>query len=218
MVASGVLIPQAYLRYMNNREFRPPFEKRLHKNIQLLDDLRGVISLAEFDHQIWVTYATTSAESSRNVLVHEKVQALRQRFPETEIRACIFLVDVTPEQKELLSIYRKALGEVLTEQDYLIAGNVQILQKYMKNEFRFSQVPYEKDDSWLYDRDLILVDSKQHLRGHLDFAKAQSLDQEAVKEGKPVSIERRIDERLVQSIQYFIDHPEEEDPALSGEQ
>jgi len=230
IIASGVLIPMAYIRFMNSREFRPPFEKALTKNIQILDDLRGPTSLSEFEDSIWIAYCSSSQEGNENALIMEKVKALRARFPETELKTAIFIVDATIEQKEALAAYRAKFKDSLTENDYVIAANVKVLQKYLKNEFRFALLPYEKEGTWLYDRDLIILDRLpadangnrpilSHMRGHLDFAKAIELDQEAMKEGaKMAPYEMRLDQRLVDSIQYLIDNPHEEDPALSGEQ
>jgi len=218
MLLSGTLIPQAYMRYMNNREFRPPFEKRLTKNIQLLDDLRDVISISEFEGALWIAYSTTSDTSLRNTLAHDKMYALRKSFPEKPIKTCIFLVDATTEQKELLEQYRADHPKLLTKDDYVIAANVRVLQKYMKNEFRFSLLPYEKEGRWIYDKDLVLVDNKLHLRGHLDFQKAIELDQAAAQEGKALTLESKVDQLFYDSVKYLLEHPDEEDPALYGEQ
>ncbi len=217
MATSGFLVPKAYLKYMNNRDFRPPFEKRLLKNIQLMDDVKGVISLTEFDNSIWFAYSTTSKAEKRNILVHKKIKALRERFPKQQFKTCIFLVDATPEDKSLLRSYREEEAQWLTEDDHIIAANVAILQKYMKNEFRFSQLPYLKEGEWIYDKDLIIIDNKQHLRGHLDFEKAQKVDQESAQSGNPMMQESRMNDLLVNSITYLLENPEEEDPALKGE-
>ena len=217
MVISGIFVPRAYFKYINNSEFRPPFEKRLLKNIQLMDDTKGVISLTEFDNGIWLAYSTTTKKDARNTLVHEKVKALRARFPEQTFKTCIFLVDATPDDTSLLSSYRNEESKWLTKDDHIVAANVKILQKYMKNEFRFSQLPYLKDGLWIYDTDLIIIDNKQHLRGHLDFAKAREYDQESAQKGEAMLREGRVDALLTRSISHLLENPEEEDPALKGE-
>jgi len=230
ILISGLTIPQAYLRYIEKREFRPPFEKALTKNIQILDDLRGATSLSEYQGHIWLAYCTSSQEENANVLLHQKVAKLRAKFPDETIKTAIFVVDATIEQKDTLSAYRQSFSEFLTEDDYVIAANVRVLQKYLKNEFRFALLPYEKDGLWLYDHDLIILDRMPvkesgvgavlaHLRGHLNFTKAIELDQQAIKENKPnAPFEEQLNKILVDSIQYFIDNPDEEDPLLSGEQ
>lgn len=214
---------------MNKREFRPPFEKALTKNIQLLDDQRGIISLTEFQGSIWVAYCTSSQDENQNLTIQNKVKRLRAKFPEEAIKACVFVVDATTEEAEKLSAYRTAHGEDFTDNDYIIAANVEVLKKYLKNEFRFSLYPYEKDGKWIYDQDLILLDRMPtsedgvgavlaHLRGHLDFTKAIELDEEAMRNhAKTAPYEEQLNQVMVDSIRYFIENPNEEDAALSGE-
>lgn len=230
MLASGLLIPQAYMRYLNKRDFRPPFEKALTKNIQILDDLRGVTSLSEFEDEIWLAYCSSTQAENENTLIHKKVQALRARFPDQTLKAAVFLVDVPTDQPEALKAYREAQAEFLTESDYLIASNVEVLQKYIKNEFQFSLLPYDKEGVWLYDQNLIILDRipadkngkrpvLAHMRGHLDFVRAIEQDQIAMEShASQAPHEEQLNQLLVGSIQYLIDNPDEEDAALSGEQ
>ncbi len=226
IIASGALIPPAYVRYLNSREFRPPFEKALTKNIQLLDDKRNVISLSVFHGNIWLAYCSSTQEV--NKLNHEKVTNLRKQFPDTEIKACIFIVDATEKEKQKLINYRKTHSAFLTDSDYIVAANIKVVQKYIKNEFRFSLLPYEKDGKWTYDHDLILLDQISegtstlpqaalcHMRGHFNFTKAQSLDLQLKKSEEPMIYEERLDQLLHDSVSYLLDNPNEEDPALKG--
>ncbi len=229
ILISGIFVPQAYMRYLNNREFRPPFEKGITKNIRILDDLRGITSLEEFGGSLWVTYCSTTAPDHQNTLLHEKMQALRARFPEETIKAAIFLVDVTIDHPEQLAAYRQANAAYLTEADYIIAGNAEVVHKYLRNEFRFEGIPYEKDGRWHYDQDLIILDRLPadesgkrpvlaHMRGQIDFHGAIAADRDAMKaHAKYVPHEERTNQLLVDTIQYLIVNPNEEDAPLSGE-
>ena len=228
MLISGILVPIAYLKFLNNQEFRPPFEKGLGRNIQLLDDKRGVISLGEFDSGIWLAYCTSSQEKNENSLIHKKVSDLRKRFPNTDIKACIFLVDASENEPEKLTQYRIS-HPTLADADYIVAAKIPVVQKYLKNEFRFSVYPYEKEDRWIYDYDLIILDNLPqkektlpnallcHMRGHLNFKRAQEIDQEAIKNNSPMAAEQRLDELFVKTIQYLIDNPAEESAPLQGD-
>ena len=229
MLISGLVIPQAYMRYLNSREFRPPFEKGLTKNIRILDDLRGVTSLDEFGGYIWVTYCSSSQEENQNALLHHKVNKLRAKFPQETIKAAIFLVDVTIEEKEKLSDYRLKYAKLFTKDDYVIAGNAEVVHKYLRNEFRFEGIPYEKDGLWKYDRDIIILDrlpadkdgnrpTLAHMRGQLDFHGAVTKDQEAMKNNaKFAPHEQAVNQLFVDTIQYLVANPNEEDKPLSGE-
>ncbi len=229
MLISGLVIPQAYIRYMNSRDFRPPFEKGLTKNIRILDDLRGITSLDEFGGYMWVAYCSSSQADNKNLLLHKKMKQLRAKFPNETIKAAVFLVDVTIDETEKLTAYRTEHSDYLTDNDYVIAGNAEVLHKYLRNEFRFEGIPYEKDGVWNYDRDLIILDRLPedkdgnrpvlaHMRGQLDFHSAIELDQEAMKNNaKYVPNEERVNQLLVDTIQYFIANPNEEDAPLSGE-
>jgi|GEM_PF-4437249 len=230
MIASGLIIPRAYIQYMNNRDFRPPFLSRIDYNIKILDDKRGVTSLDEFAGFLWVAYCTSSHENNDNVLIHKKVQALRAKFPDQQIKAAIFMVDATVEEAEKLSIYRQKHANFLTDEDYVIAANAEPLQKFLRNELQFEGIAYEKEGNWIYDPDLIIFDrlpsNKKgqwkvlaHIRGHFDYETAIMKDKEAMKQKQKVApYEQKINDDLVRSFQYFIKNPNEKDKALMGEQ
>ena len=230
MLASGLIIPQAYMRYMNNLDFRPPFEKGLTKNIRILDDLRGITSLDEFGGHLWVAYCTSTQEGNENLVIQQKVKALRARFPQETIKAALFVVDASITEPEKLAAYRAKHSEVLTDHDYVIAGNAEVLQKYLRNEFRFDGVPYEKEGAWIYDHDVIVLDripadengnrpTLAHMRGHINFVDAIQRDQDGIKtNAKYVRAEEDANKLLVNTITYLIENPNEEDQHLSGQQ
>lgn len=228
ILLSGLLIPKAYFKYVSSREFRPPFEKGLTKNIELLDDQKGVISLSEFQGQIWIAYCTASAIP--NTLAQEKIKSLRASFPAIQLKTCAFLVDATETEGEKLKAYRTAHAATLTDSDRIVAANITVIQKYLKNEFRFALLPHLKDSVWTYDSDLILLDQIPeenkglpqaalcHMRGHFNFEKATALDQALTDDGKAPIYMNRLTQVLIDSVAYLLENPNEEDPALIGEQ
>lgn len=205
---SGILIVNAYLKYVDNLDFRPPLERRLHKNLELLSDSGEIITISDLDGKLWLTFQTCAADGEKNETAHRIVEAARKRFPETQIYSCIFLVDTTPEELEQLKSYRKSV-DTLTENDFIVAAEVPLVQKYLKNEFRYGLLPYEKEGKWIYDSSIIAMGNDRHRRGLFDFEKAAAQDQKIIQNnGVPKSLSE-LETNFARTIDYLIKNPDE---------
>jgi hypothetical protein len=92
------------------------------------------------------------------------------------------------------------------------------LHKFIKNEFKANQLPYEKDGEWKFDRSLFLIDKDRHVRkavvpqkrggapyvASFDFEQAYKWDVERIKTGTDHSNVEQLEVLLGDTIEILL--------------
>ena len=205
----GIIVANSYRKLLSrqNEVFRPNYSERLNKNLQLVRQDRKAISLDDLGGQVWLCALVKTGQPETGKLSREVMVEMSNRFSEESDLKCV-LIAADPESDTPAELSEWAESEGLTlPRWWLVGAGAERLGKYLKNEMRFSDVPYEKDGQWKFDTSVVVVDRNRHIRGHFDFDRAVTLQDELPPEDRDaLNYREELTERLEMTIQYLLEN------------
>ena len=168
MILGGIVILKAYEKRNKEsaKDERPSFVARISEQKDLVfmrqdGELKDLLSLKG---KVLVVQCLTSNQD--DPLTTLAMKRLAERYSVNEDFALVTLMldpGTSEDLKGQLAQLATKLGADLPQ--WTVASNDRpTLHKFIKNEFKANQLPYEKDGEWKFDRSLFLIDKDRHVR------------------------------------------------------
>jgi len=225
MVLGGIVILKAYEK--RNRESanddRPSFLARISEQKDLVfmrqdGELKDLMSLKGK-----VLVIQCLASNQEDSLTTPAMRRLAEKYAANEDFALVTLMldpGAAEDLKPQLAQLAVKLGANLPQ--WTVASNDRpTLHKFIKNEFKANQLPYEKDGEWKFDRSLFLIDKNRHVRkavipqkrggapyvASFDLELASKWDDEGVKTGTAHTNVEQTEILLADTIEILLKEP-----------
>jgi cytochrome oxidase Cu insertion factor (SCO1/SenC/PrrC family) len=229
MIASGVGILAAYLKWgekqvrKQEEHARPGIVGRIDNKAEfgfVRHDASGA-KLSDLFGKVWIVCGVSVKQPETWQATREVLLRLHRRYAgRDDFRIVCFTVDPEQEDPAVLAAAAAELGVGLPEWWFVGAGQ-EYVHKFLKNKLRLNQLPHRKDDKWIYDSSVVLVDRDRHIRravvpqkrggppyvGPFDFAQAAEWDAKGLKTGIEKSNLEQMEALLVQTIDELLAQP-----------
>jgi cytochrome oxidase Cu insertion factor (SCO1/SenC/PrrC family) len=201
MIVGGVLILKAYEKRSKDaaKDDRPSFVTKIseQKDLVYLQQDGKLTELLALKGKVLVVQCLASDQE--DPLTTDVMRSLKERYATNQDFALVTLM-LDPGDAEGLKDQLAGLAEKLGAElpKWTVASNDRpTLHKFIKNEFKANQLPYQKDGEWKYDRSLFLIDKNRHVRkavvpqkrggapyvASFDFEQAEKWDAEGIQTG-----------------------------------
>lgn len=209
LMAGGIIVANSYRKLLSrqNEVFRPEYSERLNKNLQLVRHDRKAVSLDDLDGQVWLCALVKPGQEETTKRSLAAIQETSEHFSsESDVKCVLIAVDPETDKPDDLATWADGQGLGLPRW-WLVGAGAERLGKYLKNEMRFSDVPFEKDGKWVFDTSVVVVDRNRHIRGHFDFDRAAKLQEELpTGEGEEIDYPEMLAERLRRTVAYLLEN------------
>lgn len=225
MIIGGIVILKAYEKRSKEsvNDDRPSFVARISEQKDLVfmrqdGELRDLLSLKG---KVMVVQCLPSGQD--DALTTAAMRRLAERYAANENFALVTLMldpGSSEELKNQLAQLAAKLGAKLPQ--WTVASNDRpTLHKFIKNEFKANQLPYEKDGEWKYDRSLFLIDKNRHVRkavvpqkrggapyvASFDLELASKWDEQGIKTGTSHTNVEQTEVLLADTIEILLQEP-----------
>jgi len=201
MIVGGILILKAYEKRTQEgeKDKRPSFVTQIsdQKDLTFIRQDGKISELEALKGKVIVVQSLPRSEPDE--ITVGVMKRLSEKYAGRKDFALVtLLLDPGPAdglQEELKSVVETTGAEL---PQWTVASNERpTLHRFIKNEFKATMLPYEKDGKWHYDRSLVLIDRNRHVRravvpqkrggaAHVaafDFEQAQEWDGQGLKTG-----------------------------------
>ncbi len=227
MVVGGIVILKAYEKRSKEgaRDDRPSLLTKISetKDLTFVRQDGEISDLMALKGKVLVVQS--SPRSEKDEVTSGIMKRLSEKYAENEEFALVTLMlDPGPADGLVGELQAKAkeLGAKLPK--WTVGANErESLHKFIKNEFKASMLPYERDGEWFYDRSLVLIDQERHVRravvpqkrggaayvASFDFEQAAKWDLEGIKTGTENSNVEQLEILLIDTIDTVLNEEEE---------
>lgn len=222
MVVGAILILRAYENHVEEtqKDDRPSLLTKISetKDLTFLNQQGEVSDLMSLKGKVLVIQSmpqTQPDETTTGVM-----KRLSEKYKGREDIVFVTLV-LDPGNADKLAGELEIVAERLGAEfpQWIVASNErETLHKFIKNEFKASQLPHEEDGKWIYDSSLVLVDKERHVRRAVvpqvqggdafvtpfDFEQAKKWDAEGLVTKTELSNEEQMEKLLVDTIEILL--------------
>ncbi len=229
MIFGSIYLLISYGKYQENEAARdgdrPTYMHAIRENISFITDGGKIRQIADLEGRVWIAVVLTKELQPDSKPTVASLRWLAEKFkdePEKAPTVVAFVLDVDADQPQELAkvlpdfsedieLWRVAAGEGKTP-----------VQEFIKNGFRFGEVPQLEDGKWEYDSNLMLLDQQAKVRGtpsgkmSYDFYQVAAMEAAYAQAGKDHPGEKRnplpmTTEKfrtiLLTSVRYLNEHP-----------
>jgi cytochrome oxidase Cu insertion factor (SCO1/SenC/PrrC family) len=203
MILGGALILKSYETWAKrqSRDDRPAHIHQIRKerDLRVIRQDGKTVDLFDLRGKVWVvnTLALGAPDSSQRS--HEVMKRLSENYAGVDDFALVSLVlDPPPAEQAVAALAAHAASRGMRlPQWWLAANEAATTHKFIKSELRANVFPHQKDDRWIHDGAIVLIDRSGRVRravvpqqrggqpfvATFDFEQADRWDEEGKKTG-----------------------------------
>ncbi|MFD2256293.1 hypothetical protein ACFSSA_06380 [Luteolibacter algae] len=222
MVLGGIFILKAYQKRTKetSRENVPSFLFQISetKDLNFVRQDGKISELLALKGKVLVIQCLPQSQPDETTI--GVMKRLAEKYKSRDDVALVTLVLDPGEPEQLvpqLSEVADTLGAELPQ--WTVASNERpTLHRFIKNEFKASMLPHEKDGKWIYDQSIVLVDRERHIRravvpqkrggapfvAAFDFEKSKQWDEEGIKTGTDLNNVEQLEVLLGETIEILL--------------
>jgi len=230
IIGGGFAILWAYQNFgkRTSQSDRPSMEAKITDDCRMVTADAKVRDIQNLKGEVTLALIASSELAAQSQPTLAAVRAVMSHFKEAEQqpKILVFVLDGVEKSPEKMTNVLSELGSepevwrVAASAD----GKVSV-RAFLKNRLRFGVYPEVQEGEFIYDSKLVLLDQHLHLRGipgsneGWDFERVVKMEQQyatalkehADKDGliPPPMTTGRLQDLLIQSIEYLYDHPDE---------
>ncbi len=226
MCIGGFIILTAYQKHTQEgaKDDRPnlAFQISETKDLRFVRQDGQISDLMALNGKILVVQVLPLAQ--RDPLTIDVMKRVAERFRDREDVALVtLLLDPGPAEGLTGQLEEMAdqLGAGLPQ--WTVASNDRpTLHRFIKNEFKATRFPHEKDGRWIYDSSIVLIDHERHLRRAVipqkrggapfvtpfDFEQAQEWDAKGIRTGIELNHVEQMEVLLNETIETLLKEKE----------
>jgi cytochrome oxidase Cu insertion factor (SCO1/SenC/PrrC family) len=225
MIIGGVLILRAYDRFAADKahDDRPAFvANRLtkEKDLRVIRQDGSQAELFDLAGKISVVHSVSAERPETAARTAEVIGRLAAHYADEPDVTFVSLV-LDPVEPELVTAQLAAAADSLgaaLPQWWVATTDPLVVRKWVKKEFKASVTPHQRDEAWVFDTSVVLVDRNRHLRravvpqkqggppytANFDFDQAAEWDDRGVKTGTDRSNVEELEALLIRTIDQLL--------------
>ncbi len=224
MIVSGVTVLASYLKWAERKadDDRPAIIGRLDakREFGLVRHDGSGAKMSDFFGDVWIVCGVSVSQPEGWETTRGVLKRINERYADREdFHILCLTVDPEKETTEALAQVAAGLGAEIPKWTFAGAGE-EFVHKFLKNTLKLGVMPHRKEEKWVYDPALVIIDRDRHVRQatvkrskyargnvRFDFEEAARWDAEGRTEGLAKSNVETLEELLVKLLDDLLAQP-----------